>query len=184
MNLSQVDICNKALLKASLSPITSFEENNKSARCCKSLYELTKQSLLASFPFNFATKNIALQAVDKTVLDYSNAFVLPTDYLHLQKTDADDYEVCGNEIHTNNGSLSIKYTANIDNPNLFSASFIDVFVLHLAAEFSQAFGAGGEKYTTFMNEANNKLQLAMRSNVAQNTPPTEPSDNPFADARR
>ncbi len=183
MNTSSIDICNLALIKASIAPINSLEATSKEAINCRHLYPKCKRSLLAKFPFNFALKIEKLNPVEKPVFNFSHCFLLPADFIHLQEADVSDRQIIGREIHANSSSLTIKYVSDVDNPNYFSADFTDILVLHLAAELSLALRSSNDKYTIFMQEAQHKLRSAINMNIAENPPLKESNENIFLDAR-
>jgi len=52
--MASVDICNSALIKIGVSPITALTDNNKAARLCNLIYDKLRRKLLISHYWNFA----------------------------------------------------------------------------------------------------------------------------------
>jgi len=66
---NKIDICNSALSKLGVDPISSFTEKSKEAFLCSELYNKIRKSLLRSHKWNFSTKRVTLLADSLTFVD-------------------------------------------------------------------------------------------------------------------
>jgi hypothetical protein len=135
------DIANLALTRIGADMITSLESDNESrAVLCKELLPIYKRAVLRLHPWSFALKRQALSRVsDQTGMwKYSYAFQLPTDpkCLRVIESDADKYGVPwtieGGYLVTNNETITITYIADITEPGLYDAQFVEVLAARLA----------------------------------------------------
>ena len=107
-------------------------------------YEQTRDALLRSFVWRFATGRTNLQ-MDSIVpaFEYPAQFLLPTDFLRMisvysdevenaeQITD-DSYAIEGKKLLIDETAVSIRYIKQITDVTLFDPLFVDVLILQLA----------------------------------------------------
>lgn len=135
---SKTDILNRGVIKLGGSRVSNFDTtNNNTARTLNEIYETVRDTVLQSYPWNFAIKREALAAdPDEPVYGYDAKYALPSDCLALLDLEDDpDYQIEGGYIlidHT--GELNIRYISRITNTGAFHAMFIDVFSCRLAYE--------------------------------------------------
>ena len=55
--MSEVSICNSALIKLGASRIASLTEDSKEAKLCYEQYPILRDEVQASHPWNFCTKH-------------------------------------------------------------------------------------------------------------------------------
>lgn len=86
MPSTPVELCNLALSRiGSKQPIDSLDEDTTEARACTVAYPFARDAVLASFPWRFATKRVALAALTGvTYTDWQHAFALPADCLEVR----------------------------------------------------------------------------------------------------
>lgn len=81
MSYTDVSLCSKALLKIGAQTITSFEDGTAESEVAANLYPLTRDGLLASYPWSFAVAQKRLGRLDLTpVADFKRAYQLPADF--------------------------------------------------------------------------------------------------------
>jgi hypothetical protein len=79
MALSDVGVCNRALLRIGLAPIASLSEGSDRATTCQSLYEDTKMGCLSMYDWRFTLRKVQLaRLVTAPVNAWRYAYQLPT----------------------------------------------------------------------------------------------------------
>ncbi len=144
MAVSNVSICNKALILLGGDTISSLTDDTKAAILCNNIFDITKNSLLRVSNWNFAVKRLALALnVATPAWGYSFSYSLPQDFLRLlEKEDENIYpfKIEGRALLTDDpgssSSINIRYISKIDDPNLFDALFVDLLAARLAVELA------------------------------------------------
>ena len=107
-------------------------------------YEQTRDALLRSFVWRFAIGRATLQMDSATPpFEYSNHFLLPTDFLRMISVYDDNsgnaeniteypYAIEGNRLLIDETSVSIRYIKRITDVTLFDPLFVEVLILKLA----------------------------------------------------
>jgi len=112
MTSSPENIANSAILKIGASRINSLDDNKTEAVVCKEFYERSYRWLLAQFYWGFANMTESLaQSPTAPKHEYAYAYLLPADFVRIQRTFPNsNYKIVGNELHTNEREIAIKYT--------------------------------------------------------------------------
>lgn len=141
---SKTDICNGALSVIGEPSITDFDtDTSEEGDQCRINYEVQKQALLTRLPWRFAQKTVALVA-DATAANplFSASFALPADFLQMGNTDLDNsgipYFIEGVKLITSASSVTMNYTVNIQNEDLFTSGFRRSFEYLLASRMAYA----------------------------------------------
>ena len=124
---SETDVCNSALIKLGVEPISSFDEDSKAARLCKEQYPKIRDEVLSSHLWNFAMKRETLALLPtKPVFGFDFAFALPTDFLRVLHMNRKllRFKIENNKrLLTNLADVSIIYVARITDESMFPAYF-------------------------------------------------------------
>lgn len=141
MALTAIALCSRALLKIGANTIASFDEGTAEAEVAANLYPSTRDALLSSHPWNFATGQATLARETSTpVADYSYAFKLPSDFLRALSAGVSsrgrglDYRIAENRLHCDSDAVVLTYVfrpLETDFPPFFDALLIS----RLSAEF-------------------------------------------------
>jgi hypothetical protein len=140
--VSEVSICNSALVKVGAQRIIALTDSNERARLCSEQYVKNRDELLRSHPWNFALKRVALSPLDPVPLfDWDNQFALPIDCLRVLRTDLGDdeggaWKVEGRYLMANTDTISIQYIAKITDPTKFDSVFTETLACKIAADIS------------------------------------------------
>lgn len=140
---SSTEICNSALIKLGMEPITSLDDDNKQARLCKEQYPKIRDKLLNSHYWNFAMKRQEMAVVSSSppIFGFSIKYQLPTDTLrvmHLNQKSA-RFKVEQNRfLHTNLSGAQIIYIAREEDVSKYSPTFSELLALELAIDLSTA----------------------------------------------
>lgn len=139
---SPVDICNSALIKLGVEPISSFTEESKAARLCNQQYSIIRDKLLTSHYWNFAIKRAELVSVAETPkFGFSYKYQLPSDCLraiHLNVKDRRFKVEIGRFLHTNLDGAKLLYIAKQEDSSKFSPMFSELLALAIAIDLCMA----------------------------------------------
>jgi len=135
MSSSKVQIANSALLKIGASRINSFDDNKTEAIVISEFYERSYAWLFAQYYWGFANKTVQLAKLPTPPLqEYAHAFQLPNDMVRVQRTFPNsNYKILGNELHTNEESIAIKYTFKADEADI-PVYFEQTMMYYLASQ--------------------------------------------------
>jgi hypothetical protein len=143
--MTPTDIANMALSRMGEPAISDISENSPRAIACRTHYEIVRDSLLRSHPWNFAVGRAQLSATDDPAFGWEFAYVLPADFLRLSTLNgkqADkcvtDYTLESGAILTNSSEAKVTYVRRITDPTLFDPIFTEVLVFRLASAVAMA----------------------------------------------
>lgn len=184
---SDVQICNRGLIKLGAGTIVSLTEDSRSARLCNAVYATVRDAEIAAHPWNFARKRVELAADLATpAFGYDYQYTLPADCLQiLPPIDADvDWQIEGNVLLTNWGApLELVYVARIEDPNLFHASFLEALACRMAIELCEPVTQSNTKLGNLDVMYSRAIREARRMN-AFSRPSQEMPEDPWLAARR
>lgn len=179
--VSEVEICNLALLKINQNAISSFEEGSVQAEACKRIYDQSRAYLLSQYNWNFAISRALLNLVsdnsgkepteldyDQTLFEYTKRFSLPEKFLRLiavynglnQKLIAvtglkPPFVLEGGYILSDQKICKIKYIKDIEAVGKFPPQFLECFVLDIAIRLTKFFNDS----TSYLQQLCNDYQL-------------------------
>lgn len=188
MAISEVAICNSALIKLGVETISSLLDNSRQAMLCNEQYAKMRNKLLYSHPWNFAIKRAALVAtVAEPIYEFAYEYTLPADYLRVWDTqygpDKDFYQVEGDKLYSNYSTVNIKYISKITDTTKFSPSFDECLSLVLAIDLEFSLVQSNSFKNTLLQELEQTLRDT-RSFDAQENPSYPYQDDVFLNARR
>jgi hypothetical protein len=146
MAASVVQICNLALSHLGAAAIVSLTENSAEGIACNLHYETCRDSVLRDYPWNFATKRVALAELSETPpAGWSHVYSLPTDCLRAREivnpagTDPIKFLIESNAagtarvLLTNQAQATLLYTAAVSEVTMFDPLFVDALAWKLAS---------------------------------------------------
>ncbi len=144
MAVSNVSVCNKALILLGEDIISSLSDDTKAAIQCGNIYEHTRDAMLRKHPWNFAVKRVALsQSTTAPVWGFDYSYTLPVDCLRVLFVENEDiypFKLEGRFVVTDNGSdsstINIKYISRIIDPSQWDTLFVDLLSSRLAYELA------------------------------------------------
>lgn len=169
--ISKVGIANMALTLLGADRILSFDDQTKSAREIKAIYDISRDEILVGHPWNFALKRVKLAKLAEEVPHgWRNQFQLPPDYLrkitvYKGKTENDELDeerflIEEGKILTNEDQIWLKYIWRNDNPASYSAHFVTAFATKLAYEICFSITNDKQLATMLRREYDEKLRIA------------------------
>lgn len=141
MALDDIGLCARALVKVGAHPITSFADGTTESEIANLLYAPLRDAVLSSYPWNFATRQLALTRLSTPpTADYHYAYQLPNDFLRAISTGNGgrgrgiNYRLSKNELHSDAPDITLTYIFRPDETN-FPPYFDALLMTRLAAEF-------------------------------------------------
>ena len=122
---TKIDLCSMALLKLGEKPIQSWREDSATAQLARILFDPVIETLLAMFPWRFATQSLTLQK------NSDGDFLVPANVLRILKCEG---QINGNKIITNSDTLEISAIMKTE-PENFPGYFATLVAAKLAVEF-------------------------------------------------
>ena len=122
---TKIDLCSMALLKLGEKPIQSWREDSATAQLARTLFDPVVETLLAMFPWRFATQSLTLQR------NSDGDFLIPANVLRILKCEG---QINGNKIITNSETLEISAIVKTE-PENFPGYFATLVAAKLAVEF-------------------------------------------------
>lgn len=181
-----IEIASNALVLIGDEPISSFDDPGAGATAAKSLYERTVRTLLSYHPWTFATKEFELNllaAVPEDQSRYSKAFAVPADLIRiLEVRPYVDYQIVGEQIHTNTNRLYCRYIFDVDT-FAYPPYFQTALEYLLASDFAQLITESTNKADYFLQRHKDALASAVHAD-SQGHPHPGLAHNPFVDVRR
>ena len=189
---SVVDMCNSALNLLGASTISAFTDDSKNARLCNQRYEPVRNRVFRSHAWNCLHKRVQLaQNSTAPVVEYSNAYALPSDCLRVLKvhngtTDSIasniDYKLEGRNIVTDEGTIFLIYIALDTDPNNYDTYLQESISHQLAADLAYAITNNATLAEKYMTRADERLREARFIDATENSLGTIESSE-FTDAR-
>jgi len=189
---SVVDMCNSALNLLGASTISALTDDSKNARLCNQRYESVRNRVFRSHAWNCLHKRVQLaQNSTAPVVEYSNAYALPSDCLRVLKvhngtTDsiksAIDYKLEGKNVVTDEGTIFLIYIAKVTDPNEYDSYLQESISHQLAADLCYAITNNATLANNYMARADERLREARFIDASENSLGIIES-NEFTDAR-
>ena len=189
---SVVDMCNSALNLLGASTISALTDDSKNARLCNQRYDSVRNRVFRSHAWNCLHKRVQLaQNSTAPVIEYSNAYALPSDCLRVLKihngtTDsiasALDYKLEGRNVVTDEGTVYLIYVALDTDPNNYDSYLQESISHQLAADLCYAITNNATLANNYMSRADERLREARFIDATENSLGTIES-NEFTDAR-
>lgn len=142
MSVSDIQVCNMALLKFGELTVTSITSpTNKQERACAILYPILRDELVSAHPWNFAMAraDISAQVTTTPSFQWDYAYTLPSDCLRvweLYGTDAEWVSENGQLLTNQDAEIYIRYVKQVTTPGKFSPPFVNCLATRLGAELA------------------------------------------------
>ena len=134
---SNVQICNRALIRLGADTITSLTENSKEARLCNILFDVVRKDLLRAHPWNFSIKRTSVAySTTEPEFEFDYQYALPSDCLRVLNVhmNISNFSIEGGYLYTNDDAVDLIYIADITDTEAFDSAFTTMMSLKLAAE--------------------------------------------------
>lgn len=181
-----ISICNLALGHLGVTEvITALTDDSEEGRACNRHYDQDRKFVLASFPWNFATKFETLSLVSTgEVQGFTYAYELPSDLLKARKIFQAspplgplDFKIVGTQLWTDMEDAILEFTYDLNVENQFSPDFITAFshklANSLAMPLTRKMTLAKEQMTAYFGF----LSLSAASNAREGLDSTEKTDD-------
>lgn len=141
MPVTQIKVCNLALIRVGADRISSITEDKKSAILLNAIYDQCRDEVQRARRWNFNTKRAVLAPTSTTpAFGYTYEYDLPADWLRtLEPDDLDiDYVQEDSKIRTDESSLNLSYLYRNEDENSWDSQFASALAWKLAAEIAYA----------------------------------------------
>lgn len=177
---SKTQIANKMLFKVGAARTSNIETDPAtSATIINESFDLWRDELLVKYPWNFAIKRTQLaKDADAPAWGFSNAYTLPSDYLHILQISGDpEYQIEGGKILTDEGApLKIKYVYRVTSPGSFHPLFSEALAGHGAVEICERLTQSNTKKQILSAELERIVKTAFAIDAIENPPQARRDD--------
>lgn len=142
---SAVELCNVALAHLGEAPVVSLDDTTAVANHCDALYAVTRDELLRSHRWNFATKRQTLpRLAQPPPFGWACAYQLPSDCLRVCEVNGSEggesktWVIESGQLLSNEIECQAVYVCRVEDVTLFDALFISALSLKLAAALAEA----------------------------------------------
>lgn len=177
MALSDVQLCNRALIKLGAAPITGFDDGTPQGEIAGTLYPSIRDALLSAHGWSFATAQAGLSELETPPLaDFGAAFALPADCLRVLSAGIGArgrgvrFRVAGKALHADAEAITLSYIfrpLEADFPPFFDAALI----ARLAAELCLPITENTSRAELHGRLAEEAFRAAKLIDSQQDTPP-------------
>lgn len=183
--MSDVSICNSALIKIGVEPITALSDNTRQAKLCNEQYDKLRKSLLRMHPWNFAVKRATLTASMTTpAWGFSHQFSLPNDYLRFLDSEytEDKLQIENSLILANRDTLNIRYIYDVTDTTKFTTDFTELLSMKIAVDLSYVL-VQSNALTQGLVSLYDRMLRDVRSFDGQENPSQSVTDDLFINSR-
>jgi hypothetical protein len=176
MALTDIALCTRALIRLGAQPITSFTDGSAESEICGALYPQSRDALLSSYGWSFATKQAELSSLAESGSgDFKNVFALSNDFLRaLTAGDGTinsgvEYRIQQGKLYTNATTIILTYIYRADESE-FPAYFDSILISRLAAELCIPLTENTSRYETLLRLADTEFSRARQLDAQQDSP--------------
>lgn len=174
-----ISICNLALGEIGVPRITALTEASQPARYCALFYAQTRDEVLQAAPWAFAIKRVTLSRLaDSPAFGWAFQYQIPTDCLAVLQLNAwqasearDLYEIEGDRLLTDAEEAQLRYTARIEDSEVFPPLFVQALYTKLASKLAQPLSGNRSLSGDLLGEFEKLVQpLAAKANAREGRP--------------
>lgn len=174
--MTPTDIANMALSRLGEPRISDIDENTPRGISCRTHYEVVRDSLLRSHPWNFAVSRALLtQSATAPAFGFSFAYALPTDFLRLMTLNGIQAEMCVSEYTLESGQIltysdeaKITYVRRVIDPTAYDPIFLEVLAFRLASAVAMDVTSDLEKRDSMEQLAALRMSAATFTDSGEN----------------
>lgn len=193
MALSQTEVVNLALTRLGQDRVISISDDVEAARVMRSLWDFTRDAVLASYPWKFAIKRTSLPALSTApAYGWARQFTVPEECLRLVQV-GDDYvfytglletfQLEGGAILTDEAApLRLRYVERVTNVGLWPVLFGRVVAMQLSIDACEKLTTSSAKQGV-LNEAYALAVAQARRQNAIERPPQRADNSDWLNAR-
>lgn len=172
--MNSIDICNLALGLVGVDRgIESLSDDSPEARYCSRFYDHIRETMLHDHPWRWATRREILAELSNDVDGWEYVYSYPSDCLKalaVEDAEHDPAMLYEHEIRKLDGSVIavccdvyqayLRYTANVEDANLFSPSFVEALAQRLGSRLALSLTGQRDVVQALGQEADRTLARA------------------------
>jgi hypothetical protein len=147
---ANTDIVNVALRALGGTRITSLTDGSNNANAANDVYEIVRDQVLRSHPWNFATMRTQLAELGSTpAFGYDHQYALPSDWIRTISVHDNDAGLGGIDykeetysgqrvILANSDAVYLRYVGRVTDPNLYPPDFLVALAVEIAMRLAPA----------------------------------------------
>jgi len=154
---SEVSVANLALTDLGADRILSLTEDSENARKVNAIFNLTRDSVLRSHPWNFAIARRSFNKLTSTPeFEFDSEFLIPGDVLRILTVDGRSTEFVreGNKILTDGTEFKCRCIIRVTDTTQWDEIFVTTFAAKLSAELAYSItdnrGIAADKQEIFL----------------------------------
>lgn len=161
---SDIKLCNVALAKLGAELISSFNEQSKAARLCKTLYPMLRDELTSEHAWSCMRKTATLNLTEDESDIGTYVYTLPSDCIMplniLPLGSFNSWHLVGNTIITEVYEAVLLYTYNNVNPELFNWPFMRALINRLIIYLAPSIKGDSDAVEKLVKESEARIMLA------------------------
>jgi len=184
---SKVEICNLALARLGAALISSLTEDTKGARLCNALFDMARDRVLQTAPWNFAAARATLARLTETPdFEYDYAYQLPADCIQVRSLQGttSDWVVEQGRLLINDDEVNCRYTARVEDPAGYPPHFVECLALMLAVQLARPLAGSTTLEQELKKELRAALNRARAEGAVEDDPPEETEETTWQSAGR
>ncbi len=182
----EVDVINVGLTHIGATPIVSLLDGSVSANAAGKIYEQTRDDLLSSHPWNFATQRVKLaQSATAPAFEFDHAYALPSGWLRTISVHNNDaghgtilyrMELVNGQrvLVTSSDDVYLRYVAQITDANLMTPDFRAALSLAMARNLSIPLASSNTLYELMTRAADRVVAKARSTDAMGSFPELRP----------
>lgn len=183
---ADTDVVNIAARRIGQTPITSLTDGSPMANAADDIYADTRDSLLRSHNWNFATKRVQLaQSATAPGFEFDHAYTLPADWIRTVSVHDNDAghgtilfrmeQVASQRcIVTSSDEVWLRYVARVTDPNLMTDDFRYMLAVKLARDLAIPMTSSNTLYEELSSEFKTLLAQARSTDAMGSFPELRP----------
>lgn len=183
---TQLEICNRALVKLGAETMAAFGENTRQGRLMSAIFDTVFKAELRKRNWNFAIKRATLTAPSAAAWGYAWSYALPADWLRPVQI-GDFYEIPGASDYLDASDapwtiedgflltdypapLNARYVYAVSNYAALDAAFVEALAAKLALEACEALTQSAAKREALAKDHQDAIREAARANAIERPP--------------
>jgi len=176
---NETAIANLALTRLGAARITNIDtEQSENAAKIRAIFDLSRDDILRSHTWNFATLRVNFNKLVTTPLyGFANEFQIPGNVLRILPPStgnnsnlASEYKIEGDKVLTDDATFQARCIIRIEDTTKWDASFVDLFALLLQAELAYAIVNNRALAADLFNIFTAKMRIVKATDAMEDTP--------------
>lgn len=179
--MNETTICNLALGEIGGKAITSLDEASQEARVCKRFYAQTRDEVLRSHFWNFATKRTELSLISAVpTFGWGKQYQLPSDFIRARAfnnrdvwigANRDFFQIEQDRLLTDQETAELRYIFRQTDANKFDPLFVEVLSVRIASKLAPAITGNTNLASALIQKSGMLISQARRIDSSEDANP-------------